>query len=63
MEGYFQDLGNTRAIDTDFFKTIVLKWKIKSSLSKATLNTQEERNGLILMVEEIIDHNSKLVQT
>ena len=60
MEGHTQDPGNTRTRDIKYFKNIALKWQIKSLLSKAILDTQEERNGLILMMDEIIDQNNKL---
>ena len=60
MEGHTQDPGNTRTRDIKYFKNIALKWQIKSLLSKAILDTKEERNGLILMMDEIIDQNNKL---
>ena len=56
MEGYIHDLGNTKARDTKFHKTMVLKWQLESLLSKALLDTK-----VVLMIEEENYQNHKLL--
>ena len=60
LEGYAQDPRNTRARETKFFKIIALKLKIKSLLRKDIVDTQKEKNGLVLIMEEIIDQNNNV---